>query len=66
MVQQVLTKCPQTKLVMSGYSQGGQLVHKAAAMLPAATMGMVNSIVIFGDPGIDSSPPLVFISQFVA
>jgi hypothetical protein len=36
---------------MSGYSQGGQLVHNAAKILPASTMAKVNSVVIFGDPG---------------
>lgn len=46
---------------MAGYSQGGQLVHKAATDLGAA-MSSVNSVVIFGDPldgtavsGIDAS-----------
>jgi len=46
-----LQQCPNTKVVMSGYSQGGQLVHNAAKMLPAATMAQVSSVVIFGDPG---------------
>jgi cutinase len=50
MVTQVLSACPSTKLVLSGYSQGGQLVHNAAAMLPASTMAKVSSVVIFGDP----------------
>jgi len=36
---------------MGGYSQGGQVLHNAAALLPASTMEAVNSIVIFGDPG---------------
>lgn len=36
---------------MSGYSQGGQLVHNAAKLLPAETMKAVSSVVIFGDPG---------------
>jgi cutinase len=35
---------------VSGYSQGGQIVHNAAKLLPAATMAKVNSVVIFGDP----------------
>jgi len=35
---------------MSGYSQGGQLVHNAAKLLPADTMAKVSSVVIFGDP----------------
>ncbi|KAK3680238.1 hypothetical protein LTR78_000616 [Recurvomyces mirabilis] len=44
------SKCPKTKLVLSGYSQGGQLVHNAAAMLSASQTSFVNSVVIFGDP----------------
>jgi predicted esterase len=28
--------CPNTKLVASGYSQGGQIVHNAIGLLPAA------------------------------
>ncbi|OCK80869.1 carbohydrate esterase family 5 protein [Lepidopterella palustris CBS 459.81] len=50
LVGQAQTQCPSTKLVMSGYSQGGQLVHNAAKMLTAAQTGFVNSVVIFGDP----------------
>lgn len=37
---------------MSDYSQGGQLVHNAAKLLPAETMNAVSSVVIFGDPGL--------------
>ncbi|KAK0121473.1 hypothetical protein ONS95_009767 [Cadophora gregata] len=50
LVQQAMTACPDTQVVMAGYSQGGQLVHNAAAMLPAATAAKVSSAVIFGDP----------------
>ncbi|APA13668.1 hypothetical protein SS1G_07661 [Sclerotinia sclerotiorum 1980 UF-70] len=50
MVTSALSSCPETKIVMSGYSQGGQLVHNAAKLLPAATMSKVSSAVIFGDP----------------
>ncbi|KAH8671961.1 carbohydrate esterase family 5 protein [Tricladium varicosporioides] len=50
LVQQAMTQCPNTKVVMSGYSQGGQLVHNAAKMMDAATQAKVNSVVIFGDP----------------
>jgi poly(3-hydroxyalkanoate) synthetase len=50
-VSQAITQCPHTKVVMSGYSQGGQLVHNAAKLLPASTMKAVSSVVIFGDPG---------------
>lgn len=50
-----LSSCPSSKIVVSGYSQGGQLVHNAAKLLPAATMEAVSSVVIFGDPGLCSS-----------
>jgi hypothetical protein len=42
-VKTALQKCPGTKVVLSGYSQGGQLVHKAANMLDAATQAQINS-----------------------
>lgn len=35
---------------MSGYSQGGQLVHNAAKPLPASILAAISSVVIFGDP----------------
>jgi len=35
---------------MSGYSQGGQLVHNAAEQLGSQASG-VDAVVIFGDPG---------------
>jgi len=46
-----MAACPDTKLVASGYSQGGQLVHNAAAQLPAATASWISKVVVFGDPG---------------
>ncbi|KAF2793091.1 carbohydrate esterase family 5 protein, partial [Melanomma pulvis-pyrius CBS 109.77] len=49
-VGQVMKACPSTNLVMSGYSQGGQLVHNAASMLTPAETAFVKSAVIFGDP----------------
>ncbi|KAF2804185.1 cutinase precursor, partial [Mytilinidion resinicola] len=50
LVGQAQTQCPDTKVVMSGYSQGGQLVHNAAKQITAAQGAAVNSVVIFGDP----------------
>lgn len=50
MVNETLTQCPDTKIIMSGYSQGGQIVHKAAALLPSAIMNQVSGVIIFGDP----------------
>lgn len=49
LVNKAISQCPNTKIVMSGYSQGGQVVHKAATLL-GETMKSVNSAVIFGDP----------------
>ncbi|KUJ19203.1 cutinase-domain-containing protein [Mollisia scopiformis] len=50
LVTQAMTTCPNTKVVMSGYSQGGQLVHNAAKMMDASTTAKINSVLIFGDP----------------
>ncbi|KAI9743231.1 MAG: hypothetical protein M1818_003077 [Claussenomyces sp. TS43310] len=61
LVQQALSKCPATKVVMSGYSQGGQIVHRAAALLPSTTMSQVSAVVIFGDP--DNGQPITGISS---
>lgn len=66
LAQQALSKCPDTKVVLSGYSQGGQLVHNAAKLLPAKTAEKIAAAVTFGDPGtqmpslsLSSSHPLV-------
>jgi hypothetical protein len=50
-IQQAYAACPNTKLIVSGYSQGGQIVHNAAAQLPANVGQWISSAVIFGDPG---------------
>ncbi|TKA68140.1 hypothetical protein B0A55_06949 [Friedmanniomyces simplex] len=56
LVGRAQSQCPNTKLVVSGYSQGGQLVHNAAAMVSASETAFVNSVVIFGDP--DNGEPV--------
>lgn len=50
-IQQAYAKCPSTKLVASGYSQGGQIVHESISFLPATVASWISSVVIFGDPG---------------
>lgn len=40
---QAASKCPSTKIVVSGYSQGAQLVHTATQRLSAATAARVNA-----------------------
>ncbi|KAF5330603.1 hypothetical protein D9619_005197 [Psilocybe cf. subviscida] len=53
-------ECPNAKIVMSGYSQGGQLVHNAAKLLSTAVQQRVVAAVIFGDPNRDKSlPPIL-------
>ncbi|KAK3390757.1 cutinase-domain-containing protein [Podospora didyma] len=49
-VTRALVACPRTKVVMSGYSQGSQLVHNAARLLPKAVAARVSSVVTFGSP----------------
>ncbi|KAL8741489.1 MAG: hypothetical protein Q9190_005911 [Brigantiaea leucoxantha] len=50
LVGQAVSQCPSTQIVLSGYSQGGQLVHNAAKKLSADLTSKVSSVVIFGDP----------------
>lgn len=48
---QAVTQCPNASVFIAGYSQGGQLVHNAAQLLPADVSSKVAGAVIFGDPG---------------
>ncbi|KAF7906579.1 hypothetical protein EAF00_000858 [Botryotinia globosa] len=50
LINSASTKCPSAKLVLSGYSQGAQLVHKAAKTLSAAVTAKIAAVVVFGDP----------------
>jgi cutinase len=50
-IEQAFSLCPDTKLISSGYSQGAQLVHKSAALLPADVAEWITAVVVFGDPG---------------
>jgi len=49
LVAQAASQCGSTKIVMSGYSQGGQLVHIAGASVGLQSSKIV-AAVIFGDP----------------
>ncbi|CAL3965550.1 unnamed protein product, partial [Diplocarpon coronariae] len=40
-----LTSCPNTPLLVSGYSQGAQLIHLATASLPNSTTSRITSVV---------------------
>ncbi|KIM48552.1 carbohydrate esterase family 5 protein [Hebeloma cylindrosporum] len=56
-VTSTASSCPNTKLVISGYSQGAQLVHLAAAQLSATVQNRVVAAVTFGDPNRDKALP---------
>ncbi|KAF7778444.1 CAZyme family CE5 [Agaricus bisporus var. burnettii] len=42
--------CPDTAIVMSGYSQGAQLVHLSAKQISSSVQERVKAVVVFGDP----------------
>ncbi|KFY19626.1 hypothetical protein V491_04326 [Pseudogymnoascus sp. VKM F-3775] len=50
LINRAFEQCPNTKVVISGYSQGAQLVHNAAGKLNAATAAKITASVVFGDP----------------
>jgi len=50
MVKSAADSCPKSRIVMGGYSQGGQVVHRAANQLPQDASSHVKAVVIFGDP----------------
>ncbi|KAL7945358.1 carbohydrate esterase family 5 protein [Trichoderma barbatum] len=49
-IKSVIKSCPNTKIVLGGYSQGSMVVHNAATHLDAATMSKISAVVLFGDP----------------
>jgi len=55
--------CPNAKLVSSGYSQGGQLVHNSAKLISASVAARISAVVIFGDP--DFPQPVAQVSSSI-
>lgn len=47
-VTSVLKRCPNTKIVVAGYSQGAQVAHNAFKSGLGASQ--VDAVVVFGDP----------------
>ncbi|KAK6074428.1 cutinase [Seiridium cupressi] len=47
--QQALSSCPQTKVILTGYSQGAMVVHNSAKQL-GSQVSAVGAAVTFGDP----------------
>ncbi|OAL57389.1 cutinase-domain-containing protein [Pyrenochaeta sp. DS3sAY3a] len=50
LISTAASRCPSTKIVLAGYSQGAQLVHNAAQRTSAANAAKVAAVVVFGDP----------------
>lgn len=46
---QALEQCPTTRIVLSGYSQGAEVVHSAIMGLKLS-LSSISSVVLFGDP----------------
>ena len=71
-VQDTAAKCPATKIVMGGYSQGAAVIDVVAtspiaglgytAPLPAAVVPRVAAIVVFGNPSARLGQPLTVMS----
>ncbi|KXH30365.1 cutinase [Colletotrichum nymphaeae SA-01] len=45
-----LSACPDTRLTVSGYSQGSQVARLAVGQLPPDQRARLSSVVLFGDP----------------
>ncbi|KAH8880634.1 cutinase-domain-containing protein [Thozetella sp. PMI_491] len=50
LTDETVTRCPNTAVVLSGYSQGAQVVHLAAEKMSNGTAAKISSVVLFGDP----------------
>jgi len=49
LIQQAVTQCPDSKLVVGGYSQGAALTHRAVEDLPQAQKDRIVAAFTFGD-----------------
>jgi cutinase len=54
-IQSTATSCPNTKLVLGGYSQGAAVMDLASNQLPAPVGRHVAAVVLFGNPNTSSS-----------
>ncbi|TID26984.1 hypothetical protein E2P81_ATG01443 [Venturia nashicola] len=50
MLNQAAKKCPDAKIFMSGYSQGGMISHNAVAYADEEARKRVAAVLVFGDP----------------
>ncbi|KAF2678677.1 carbohydrate esterase family 5 protein [Lentithecium fluviatile CBS 122367] len=67
------SQCPDSTIVVGGYSQGAAVVHRAVESLPAATMDRIAGVVTYGDtqkqqdnnqiPGFDAAKTKIICAQ---
>lgn len=50
LVGMAASHCPKTKLILSGYSQGAQVVHRAAGQLSPEVASRITAVLTLGDP----------------
>ncbi|KAL7272338.1 hypothetical protein RUND412_004858 [Rhizina undulata] len=50
LVTNASTTCPDSKIILSGYSQGAQVTHLAADQISTSLYSLIKGIVLFGDP----------------
>jgi cutinase len=49
-IQDIVASCPNTKIVLGGYSQGSTVIDLATADLPAPVADHVAAVALFGEP----------------
>ncbi|KAK2808598.1 hypothetical protein FQN50_004630 [Emmonsiellopsis sp. PD_5] len=50
LIEQTVQECPDTKIVVSGYSQGAMVAHNGVAFAKPEAKKQVVGVVVFGDP----------------
>jgi cutinase len=49
-IQDVVASCPNTKIVLGGYSQGSTVIDLASSQMPAPVADHVAAVALFGEP----------------
>lgn len=49
LINNATEKCPNSKIVVAGYSQGAAVTHAAVKALPSNIMDRLSAVVTFGD-----------------